>query len=55
MEQWLIRYLTFRNKCSSLAYVAEVPSLILQANPYSLLVPQLEAQKNKPRRLDFWL
>jgi len=39
MEQWLIRYLTFRNKCSSLAYVAEVPSLILQANPYSLLVP----------------
>jgi len=24
----------------------------LQANPYSLLVPQLEAQKNKPRRLD---
>jgi len=24
----------------------------LQANPYSLLVPQLKAQKNKPRRLD---
>ena len=39
MEQWLIRYLTFGNKCSSLASVSEVPSLLLQAKPYSLLVP----------------